>query len=232
VRTSNPMTGVAATLDGQSLWAGSPGTGERNGLFRSTDGGASWQKVNGAISPLCLRHRDGVLFVCADDAVDGFGLGYSRDGGAHFMPLVSWRQLIGPEGCPADSDGRKLCEADWPRLRRLLAPAIDGGPLDAPAATDAGGAADAVVEGPPAAGGCACGVASRGGGGMWLIFLLFWARRGRRRRTNTTIGRVSANPSHATATHRREEDAHAAPLVLPSLPLLHRAGRGLRRHLG
>jgi hypothetical protein len=163
VRTDNPMTGVAVTPDGQTLWAGSSGSGAHDGLFRSSDAGATWLRVNDRITPLCLRYHGTFLYACADDAGDGFGLGFSRDGGEHFSPLVTWSQLQGPEACPADSPGRTLCQGDWPQLRGTLVPAGDGGVADAAASdvavTDTSANDARLTSGD--AGGCSCGIASR-----------------------------------------------------------------------
>jgi photosystem II stability/assembly factor-like uncharacterized protein len=185
IRTNNPMTGVALAPDGRTLWAGSPGVSERDGIFRSTDAGATWQRVHQGVTPLCLRARGDLLYVCADNGRDGFALGYSRDGGATFAPLLAWKDLLGPEACPADTPGRFLCAGDWPRLRSTLVPAVvDAGspPADAgvdaspPPSADGAGAApvpDAGVVFPPDEGcGCALGNRARGPRGALPLSLL------------------------------------------------------------
>jgi MYXO-CTERM domain-containing protein len=194
-RTANPMTGVAVSADGRTLWAGSNGRSPADGVHRSDDGGQTWRLVSNRIAPLCLRHRGGVLYACADNARDGFGLGVSRDGGETWAPLVTWQTLQGPEACPAGTPVRALCEADWPRLRNtLVPPPRDAGPADAggePA--DGGGVvevgpvvpADAgldgiggdaptdVATGTGGGGGCACAVASRRAApGWWMLLVL------------------------------------------------------------
>jgi len=214
VRTTNPMTGVALSDDGRSLWAGSAGASAGDGIFRSTDAGATWQKVNGTITPLCLRHRSGRLYLCADDRRDGFAFGFSSDGGEHFQPLLSWKDLTGPEGCPAGSPGRSLCEGDWPLLRATLAP--DGGAADATvgdAALDAASdgaapappdAADATTEPKKAGDGCSCSAtpSSTSGGFLWAALLAAFICNKRRR----------------LSPIRSEGEAHEAARILRSRP--------------
>ena len=166
VRTHNPMTGVALAADGRALWVGSSGVSAEDGIFHSADGGATWRRVSGAVTPLCLRHRAGILYVCADNVRDGFALGFSTDDGASFRPLMSWKDLAGPEACPASSPGNYLCSADWPRLRGTLVPtATDAGASDA-APVDAALVVDASVPdvqmdqdapAPTSGGGAGCG---------------------------------------------------------------------------
>jgi hypothetical protein len=182
-RTASPMTGTALSEDGRTLWVGSRGLGASDGIFRSTDGGATWQRLNDQLTPLCLRQRAGVLYICADDRRDGFALGFSRDGGEHFSPLLSWKDLIGPEGCPADSPGRHLCEGDWPALRATLSPQDAGafdaaadGPVDAASPSEAPPSAGADAGGEPKkkGDGCSCSATRGADRGSTFLFLA-WA---------------------------------------------------------
>jgi MYXO-CTERM domain-containing protein len=182
-RTTNPMTGSALADDGRTLWVGSRGNAANDGIFRSGDGGATWQRVNAQLTPLCLRHRAGVLYICADDRRDGFAFGFSRDGGEHFSALLSWKDLTGPEGCPAGSPGRLLCEGDWPGLRATLSPQDGGamdaapdGPMDAAVSLDASAdrGADAAPEPPASSDGCSCSVTAKGRDGSAIV-LMAWA---------------------------------------------------------
>jgi hypothetical protein len=172
--------------------------------------------LNDQLTPLCLRHRAGLLYLCADDRRDGFALGFSRDGGEHFSPLLSWKDLIGPEGCPAASPGRLLCEGDWPRLRATLAPqdagafdAVADGPADTspPAETpDAG--TDAAGQPNKASDGCSCSVTGGAEGGSAFLFMA-WA---------ALVGASICNKRGGLAPIRSKGEHHEAPRILRSRP--------------
>ena len=125
-RTHNRMTGFAISADGRSLWVGSPGDLPDDGIFQSTDGGATWTTRSGGHTMLCLRHHDGILYMCTPpEMTSGIALTCSGDDGATFAPMLTWAELSGPESCPAGSPGRDLCDPEWPALRSRLIP--DGG---------------------------------------------------------------------------------------------------------
>ncbi|MEZ4391126.1 MAG: hypothetical protein R3A48_08525 [Polyangiales bacterium] len=194
-----PMTGFAVSDDDRRVWWG---TSERgSGMQRSVDG-APFARVGPPIAVRCLRfHRD-TLFVCADEASDGYSLGWSRDLGETVAPWMSLRDLQGPlPGC-GDGGVSGRCEAPWatlgPRLRDLdAATAPARVPLDPPDAggdaasdapddevtLDAAAARDVGSPAPTPAAGCAC--AARGnarGSAPGGIALAALARRRRRRR--------------------------------------------------
>jgi photosystem II stability/assembly factor-like uncharacterized protein len=211
IRTPNWMTGAAFAPDGRTMWAGSPGGNPGDGVFRSTDRGETWRRMAGGYTTLCLRYHEGVLYMCADGAGDGFAVGCSLDGGETFAPVLTWAEVVGPDGCPAGSSGRTACQAAWPMLRATLVPdggqrmpspgcpaaAPDAGAIDfsrgaeapvadaAVAPSDAGLPADlAGRRGDRAGGGCNCRL---GGGGpssalaVPLVAAAFTARRCGRR---------------------------------------------------
>jgi MYXO-CTERM domain-containing protein len=150
-RTRSRMTGFALSNDGRSVWIGSPGYLPDDGIFLSTDGGATWAAKSEGHTVLCLRHHDGILYMCTPPEMNsGIALACSGDDGETFSPLLTFTDLTGPESCPAGSPGRDLCDPEWPALRARLipdggapplgprgctrAPARDAGVPDAPAA--------------------------------------------------------------------------------------------------
>jgi hypothetical protein len=215
-RTANPMTGAALSEDGRELWVGSRGATASDGIFRSGDSGATWQRMNDQLTPLCLRHRAGILYICADDRRDGFAFGFSRDGGQHFSPLLSWKDLMGPEGCPADSPGRQLCAGDWPGLRATLSPqdagandAAGGAPADAAIGSPDGPANGGSDAGPSTmANGCSCALTGPGRKGSWLP-LGAWV---------ALLAANICNKRHRIAPTTSEGEHHEAPRVLCSWP--------------
>jgi hypothetical protein len=193
IATPNPMTGVALAPDGR-VWVGSPGAGAQDGIFRSGDGGNTWQRVASGYTTLCLKYRNGILYMCAGGVSDGFALGCSTNGGETFSPMLVWDQLVGPGGCAPGSSGRELCQEAWNEVRPmivpdggarpagspcLLAPA-DAGPVDAAIPADTA-AFDASPPGPSAQG-CSCRMAPgrREPGGLLVLVLVYLSRsRGR-----------------------------------------------------
>ena len=189
-RTTNPMTGFAFAPGATTLWSGSPGINPGDGVFRSTDGGKSWAQVAAGYTTLGLRHRDGVLYMCADGVRDPFALGCSTDGGITWKPMLTWNDLIGPDACPA-GPGRERCQAAWPPLRaqlvrdggaplardRCLLPLPDAGvttPTTPDAATPDANPADAGDLPHAGGGGCACSADHASPSSLPLLLLVAW----------------------------------------------------------
>jgi hypothetical protein len=125
-RSQNRMTGFAISADGRTLWSGSPGELPGDGIHESIDSGATWRPRSGGHVVLCLRHHDGILYLCTPPEMNrGIALACSSDGGERWNPVLAWSELAGPESCPAGSPGRDLCEPGWLALRSRLVP--DGG---------------------------------------------------------------------------------------------------------
>lgn len=205
-RTQGAMKGFALSDDGRTVWVGSSDPNE--GLLRSVDG-AAFERVRERVAVQCLRYHAGLLYVCAEEAIDGYALGCSSDGGDHILPILSLRQIPGPLVCPRMSVTGDRCPAVWPALRDRLR-AIDASAPRTPvfhdasddavsdAAPDVGGVPDAmsVVDGgdspdasvpPPPSGRCDCDVpgGARGFSGVWVVL---WALAGRRYHSRRSPG--------------------------------------------
>ena len=138
--TRGTMLGFALSDDGRTVWTAS--TDAIEGLQRSVAGGP-WTRVGGSVSVKCLRYHAGVLFVCADEVVDGWSLGWSADAGDHIAPLLSLRTLQGPSAeCPASSPVTTLCGPRWDTVSRPLRNTEAGAP-PTPVYLDAGADAPA-----------------------------------------------------------------------------------------
>lgn len=123
-QTATPMLGFALSDDGDTVWIS--GSDRSEGIRRSVRGGP-WARVGGDVSVQCLRYHAGLLFVCADEVVDGYALGCSRDGGEHVDPLVSLRRLTGVSPvCDGTPVGR-TCGPAW-AMQTMALRSIDAGP--------------------------------------------------------------------------------------------------------
>lgn len=114
--TNRRMLGFALSEDGQTVWAGSEDRTE--GIFRSVRGGP-FERVGPSLNLSCLRYHAGVLFACASEEIDGFSLGYSTDGGEHFSPVMSLRDVQAP-ACPRGTPVADTCNPLWPAQQRVL----------------------------------------------------------------------------------------------------------------
>ncbi len=189
--TAGAMRGFAVSDDGQTVWFGS--SEAREGLQRSVRGGPFVRTRDQPVVH-CLRQHAGTLYVCADEGVDGYALGCSRDGGDTITPLLSLRALASPVTCPAGSVVGDRCASLWP-VQRAVLQRIDAGPPptrpphDAPDGSvpndvpvDRPGFDASPLPPPPTRpSGCACEArGSRGGcgdGWWWLAALIAAARR-------------------------------------------------------
>lgn len=195
--TAAPMTGFAVSDDGETVWYGA--ADRALGVHRATRGGA-FARVGGPVSVRCMRFHAGVLFVCADEATDGYSLAWSRDGGERLNPWMSVRDIAGPlPGCAGDASVTAVCAAPWAQLAPTLGgldaaappprvplsltdagadvpdvPAVDVPAVDVPAVDVAGAV--------PPRQGCACGVPTRPARCPWWLLALALARPRRRAR--------------------------------------------------
>jgi len=141
--TADSMVGFALSDDGSTVWIGS--TNRTEGLQRSVMGGP-FRRVAASVTVRCLRYHAGVLYVCADEADDGYLLGCSTNGGDRIDPLVSGRSLLGvSDRCDSATPVGMTCDSLWPSVRMTLT-AIDAGPIPTPVGHDAS-LPDAAAEG-------------------------------------------------------------------------------------
>ncbi len=123
-RTDDQMVGFALSDDGSTVWVASQNRTE--GIRRSVAGGA-FTRVRATVTVQCLRQHGGVLYVCADEVVDGYMLGSSVDGGDSFDALMSGRLFAGPSPtCTSATQVGMVCGPLWPMQRTTLT-SIDAG---------------------------------------------------------------------------------------------------------
>jgi hypothetical protein len=124
------------------------------GVFRSTDGGATFTPFTAPPQAACLGDRGDALFSCgANWDPDLFSLGRSPDGAA-WTKVFRFVEMIGPLQCPAGTPPHEPCAArEGPALLEMFGitpPGPAGG--DAPGGhgggdgcCDGGGAAAPVL---------------------------------------------------------------------------------------
>jgi hypothetical protein len=102
---SGVLTGFLRRNSGTILVAGTSSDGSPMGA-RSLDGGASFQRWEGAPHLRGLAERDGVLYAAADDSVDGFALATSVDDGATWSPMLRYAEVDRIKPCVAAACAR------------------------------------------------------------------------------------------------------------------------------
>lgn len=85
----NAMTAFLRRQDG-SMWVGQL----NGGGFVSNDA-TNFERLTSSLHFKALAERDGVVYAVADNTVDGFALGVSKDDGTTFVPLLKFDQLTG-----------------------------------------------------------------------------------------------------------------------------------------
>jgi hypothetical protein len=176
----------ALTLPGamSSFLVASDGTllvGTRSdGGWTSSDGGGTFTPWAGAPHLRALGERDGLLYACGDNWLDGFALGVSSDHGASWRALLQFSQICGILQC---ADLQTTCASSWQiQVNRFeIPPDVCGQtPPDGGAGGGSGGSSS----------GCGCAVGGRrpdasrypGLGLGSALFALAAVRRGRARR--------------------------------------------------
>lgn len=177
--------------------------GNAEGLFRSDDGGQSFEQVVAERSVSCLHYEGERLWVCLEpiDAIGFAGLSRSDDDGDTLEPVMVFDEVDEPPACAAGTAVAESCDVTWEDWYRelVMPPTQDGGTnggTDAGADDDAGAPprpdaatgqdAGASGSGDDGSGGCGCSVpGTRGGHASALLIamaLLASARFLRRRR--------------------------------------------------
>ena len=187
------MQAFARTSSGTILVAGVV-VGLASALYRSRDGGATFQSLPAPPRFRGLAERDEIVFGAADDANDPFAVGYSTDEGNTWQPLMHFAQVQAIDTC-LETKCQAACQMQagiglWPPAVCAATPS----PLpfrDLHATTDAAAdpgdaAADAATK-TSSGGGCHCGSP---GAPTWASAtvsgsLLLAALGVRRRRSNT-----------------------------------------------
>ena len=127
VDTVVPLTGRMSALLRRAN--GTILVGSSNGQsLRSLDGGHSFAPWDAAPHVRALGERGGALYVVANDLKDDFVVARSSDEGAHWAPLLHFRDIRGPRPC---GDLPTICAAPWAAVMGLFSAGDGGVPPDA-----------------------------------------------------------------------------------------------------
>ncbi len=182
-----PLAAFAQSEDGATVWVQSP----TRAVYRSGDGGSTFEGLAGSPHGACLTFHDGQLFACGVPWQDGLTWGVAADGRT-FAPLaVGFDDIAGPVACPTRPEATEMCRKELEFLRGYFGfatpPAPDGIGEGAPEVMgDSEGAGDAeaaaateTARGEPVAGaadGCGGGALSDGGAASIAVAGLVLAR--------------------------------------------------------
>ena len=112
--STQDMLGFALSPDGSKVAAGGP----EAGLFVASTRDFVFSQVS-QLRVKCLKwHQDG-LYACADEFVDGFTLGLSKNDGATFDALYHLPDLS-PLECGAETPTGNVCPATWPDIATTI----------------------------------------------------------------------------------------------------------------
>lgn len=165
------LPGFALSPDGSKVAVGGPAAGvsiasTKDLVFTRSS----------TVHPRCLAWTTDGLWACGDDALDGFTLGLSTDGGRSFAPKLRLRDLV-PLACVRES-----CAKAWAAVSAQIAPPVasdaglDAAPGDVPASATGGG----------------CQQSSGASPFPWaLLGMVPWLRGTRSRRRRTSSDRAS-----------------------------------------
>lgn len=109
VLSTSHVSAFAISDDGTKVWVGN---GEDSGLWRSTDGGATFTSLDAGLQVPCLAWHGGKLWVCGNNAVTGYALATSTDDGDTLTPFFSFSQVTAQVSCPAGTAGADACSAN------------------------------------------------------------------------------------------------------------------------
>lgn len=191
------------------------------------------------VAARCITLDGELMYVCGEEAADGFSAGVSNDGGMTFTPFFVDQCVGGILGCAAGTAVHDTCEPGWPLLQQMLGATGEcafsgGGGAGNGGESSSGGGSPDNGGGPPAAGGfpssggaggndgdgddggCSCEVAGsdRGSGLAWLGFGIliagFGLRRGRSREKNAAHAPSPTQCSDHRRSRRSRSCARAA----------------------
>ncbi|NUP07728.1 MAG: hypothetical protein HOW73_16900 [Polyangiaceae bacterium] len=129
------MYAFRLTPDGTSAYVGS----DASGLHRLDTETFALEDL-APIQARCVTLDGDRVIACGNEAVDGFSVGVSTDGGSTFSSFLRLACIEGVLPCPAGSPIEATCTPEWPATEALL---HAGGECELPSEGGAGGAGPA-----------------------------------------------------------------------------------------
>lgn len=161
-QSQDQLLGFALSPDGTKLAVGGP----VDGLWIAPTDTYTFTKVND-LGVKCLTWTADGLYACADEFVDGFTAGVSKDEGASFTAIMHLQNLC-PLTCPSGTSVTSECPAQWGAVALTLNAVCEE--TGAGGAGGSGGAGGGGTGG-GGVGGCDCGVSGDGEGGLGITGL-------------------------------------------------------------
>lgn len=166
------LAAFAQSDDGATVWVQSP----TRSVYRSGDGGGTFEALAGSPHGACLAYRDSKLFACGVPWQDGMAWGVAADGKTFAPILVGFDDIAGPVACPARPAATEACREELDFVRgyygfaappapetEVAAEVSESGPdvnepdgthSEADATTESGQADTGTAASPSTAGGC------------------------------------------------------------------------------
>ncbi|APR78335.1 Glycosyl hydrolase, BNR repeat precursor [Minicystis rosea] len=183
--STGDLFGFALSPDGATVAVG----GDKDGVWTAPTSTLAFTKVS-SVGAKCLTWTADGLYACADEFIDGFTAGISKDQGKTFTPLMHLGGLCGPLTCDPSSNVAQHCVSQWPvtaaNISAVSCDAPDGGASGSATSGSSGGGASSSSGAGGGDSGCATaapatGAASMAASGAALVGLLAAMRRRRRR---------------------------------------------------
>lgn len=102
------LLGFAISPDGATVAVG----GDTDGIWTAPASTLAFTQVS-KIGARCLTWTSAGLYACADEFVDGFAVGLSKNQGATFTPVMHLQANCGPLACGAATTNGSKCPDAW-----------------------------------------------------------------------------------------------------------------------
>lgn len=109
--------------DANVIWVGD----EARGVFRSSDGGDSFDEVQPSIASACLAYGAGALWSCTPAKPSDTAVLSSPDALEPFLPVLALSEIDQQVECGAAVDVERVCAPAWREWQRDVLSSLDAG---------------------------------------------------------------------------------------------------------